>query len=115
MKRENIESRISNLENKIELHEKYFDKVAQGINASARTKFGELEYRTMDIEEDIDFVSEEIVELSEKQENLQKQIDEILHKAKVKKQQEKDFFLITVGIYVGLLVALVIFAILKIF
>lgn len=108
MKRENIESRISNLENKIELHEKYFDKVA-------RTKFGELEYRTMDIEEDIDFVSEEIVELSEKQENLQKQIDEILHKVKVKKQQEKDFFLISVGIYVGLLVALVIFAILKIF
>lgn len=74
-----------------------------------------IENRLDSIDEDIDFVSEEIVELSEKQENLQKQIDEILHKAKVKKQQEKDFFLITVGIYVGLLVTLVIFAILKIF
>ena len=75
----------------------------------------DIEIRLKNIEEDIDFVSEEIVELSEKKENLQKQIDEILHKAKVKKQQEKDFFLISVGIYVGLLVALIIFAILKIF
>lgn len=116
-----IEERVKKVEEEIKTHKSYFDFVANGINASARCEFKKLEQscsknenRLDSLEEDIDFVADEIIDICEKQENLQKQVDELLEKEKSRAKKEKEFYLFSTGIYAGLLIALVIFLLTKI-
>lgn len=102
-----INQRVDELENKLKEHEMYFDVVAKGVNDSAKTEIANINQQLADHEDNFEFVSDELINLYSKIDNLEK----IANEYSSSKQKDKEFAKTSIWISIGALLMLLLFAI----